>query len=96
MSDKLKRLADRRERLLRDSALQREQLTSAVNGLRAPLALADLGFALIGFFKKHPILLASGSALMLKVLRPSRLGKWFSRGLFAWQMVRKLHSKFLT
>jgi len=50
---------------------------------------------LIGFFKKHPVLLASSSALMFKVLRPSRLGKWLSRGLFAWQMVRKLHSKFL-
>ncbi|HPH07857.1 MAG TPA: YqjK-like family protein [Methylotenera sp.] len=95
MNKKLKALADRRERLLRDSDLQREQLAGAVNGLRAPLALVDQGVALVGFFKKHPVLLASSSALMFKVLRPSRLGKWLSRGLFAWQMVRKLHSKFL-
>ena len=55
MNKKLKVLADRRERLLRDSDLQREQLSGAVNGLRAPLALVDQGVALVGFFKKFQI-----------------------------------------
>lgn len=95
MNEKLKLLAARREQLLRDSDLQREQLSIAVNGLRSPLALVEQGVSLILFFKRHPLLVASSSALMLKVIRPSRLGKWFSRGVFAWQMVRKLHSKFL-
>ncbi|MGB2833307.1 MAG: YqjK-like family protein [Methylotenera sp.] len=95
MSEKLQKLGQRRERLVQEAEEQRRQLLQAVGALRAPMALADQGIAAISFMKKHPIWLAGGSALFLKIVRPSRIGKWFSRGLFAWQMVRKLRTKFL-
>jgi YqjK-like protein len=95
MNKKLQLLAHRRERLVLEAAKQRVQLAQAVDVWRAPLALADQGFAVIGFIKQHPILMAASTALLVKLLRKRFIGKWFSRGLFAWQLVRKLQSRFL-
>jgi hypothetical protein len=102
MNKKLLILAQQRERLVLEAARQRVQLAQAVDVWRAPLALADQGLAAIRYIRKHPILMAGGSALLVKLLRKffgksfgkSFVGKWFSRGLFALQLVRKVHSKF--
>jgi hypothetical protein len=95
MSNKLLELAQRRERLIQEAADQRVQLTQAVDVWREPMALIDKGVAALSFIKKHPVWMASGSAILLKVLRPSRVGKWVSRGWIAWQLMRKLQTKFL-
>lgn len=99
MNEKLqnpqKTLAQRREQLIAQSAQQREQLAHIAQQWRAPLSLADKGLALIGLIKQHPILAAGSSVLLLKLLRQKRIGKWIGRGFAAWQIIRKLHSKFL-
>jgi YqjK-like protein len=90
MNKKLLKLAKRREYLVAKAENQRMQLAQAVDVWRVPLALADQGLAALGFIKKHPILAAGGSAVLVRLLRKSFIGKWFSRGLFALQIVRKL------
>lgn len=99
MNKKLLKLAQRRERLVSETEKQRNQLAQAVDGLRAPLAMADKGLAAISYIKKHPVWMVGGgvigSSILMKVLQPGRLGKWFGRGLFAWQMIRKLQNKRL-
>jgi len=94
MNEKLQKLAQRREKLILESDKQRKQLGQAVEAWRAPLALADKGLAAMATIKKHPLWLAGGSAVLLKLIRPSRIGKWLSRGLVTWQVLRKLQSKF--
>jgi sorbitol-specific phosphotransferase system component IIBC len=94
MNKKLLKLTQRRERLILQAAEQRAQLAQAVDAWRAPLALADQGLVLISFIKQHPILMAGGGAVLMKLLRKSFIGKWFGRGLMAWQLVRKLQSGF--
>lgn len=95
MNKKLLKLAQRRERLVSEAEAQRMQLVQTVDILRPALAMADKGLAAIRYIKAHPLLMAGGGAVLMKVLRPSRIGKWFGRGLFAWQMIRKLQNKFL-
>jgi hypothetical protein len=95
MNEKLLSLARRRESLVLEAEKQRMQLVQVVDIWRAPLALADKGLAAISYIKKHPVWMVGGGALLMKVIRPSRIGKWFSRGLFAWQIMRKLQTKFL-
>jgi YqjK-like protein len=90
MNKKLLKLAKRREYLVAKAENQRMQLAQAVDVWRAPLAFADQGLAALGFIKKHPILAAGGSAVLVRLLRKSFIGKWFSRGLFALQIVSKL------
>jgi YqjK-like protein len=94
MNKKLLKLAKRREYLVAKAENQRMQLAQAVDVWRVPLALADQGLAALSFIKKHPILVAGGSAVLVRLLRKSFIGKWFSRGLFALQIVRKLKNRF--
>ena len=89
------KLAQRRERLILDAAKQRVQIAQAIEVWRAPLALTDQGLVAIGLFKKHPILMAVSSAVLVRMVRKSFIGKWFGRGMMAWQLVRKLQSRFL-
>ena len=95
MNKKLKILAQRRERLVLKAALQRGQLAQAVDAWRAPLALADQGLAAISFIKQHPILLVGSTAVLVRLVRKSFIGRWFGRGMMAWQLVRKVQSRFL-
>ena len=95
MNKKLLKLAQRRERLVSEAAEQRVQLAQAVEAWSTPLALLDQGLAAIRFIKKHPILMAGSAAVLVRLVRKSFIGKWFGRGMMAWQLVRKLQSKFL-
>ncbi len=95
MNEKLLKLAQRRERLVLEAAKQRVQLAQAIAVWREPLALAEQGLAIISFIKKHPILMAASTALLVRMVRKSFIGKWLGRGMMAWQLVRKLQSKFL-
>ena len=95
MNEKLLKLAQRREHLVLEAAKQRLQLAQAVEVWREPLALAEQGLAAISFIKKHPILMAASTALLVRLVRKSFMGKWLGRGMMAWRLVRKLQSKFL-
>lgn len=93
MNEKLLKLARRREHLVLEAAKQRLQLAQAVEVWREPLALADQGLAAISYIKKHPILIAASSAVLVRLLRKSFIGKWLGRGMMAWQFVRKLQDR---
>ncbi len=89
MSRTLIRLAERRNQLVARAAAQRMVLTHNLENLRAPLALADQGLAVLRYVWRHPLLLA-GSALLLAIWRPRFTGKWLSRGWMVWQIGRRL------
>ncbi len=95
MNQQLQNLAQRRQQLIEQSAQQRQQLGHIAQEWRTPLGLADKGLALIEIIKKYPIWIAGSSTLLFKLLRRKRVGKWLSRGFTAWQVARKLYSKFL-
>ena len=95
MNEKLLKLAQRREHLVLEAAKQRVQLAQAVEVWRAPLALAEQGLAAISFIKKHPIFMAASTAVLVRLVKKSFMGKWLGRGMMAWQLVRKLQSRFL-
>ena len=95
MNEKLLKLARRRENLVLEAAKQRVQLAQAVEVWREPLALAEQGLAAISFIKKHPILMAASTAVLVRLVRKSFMGKWLGRGIMAWRLVRKLQSRFL-
>ena len=95
MNENLLKLARRREHLVLEAAKQRVQLAQAVEVWREPLALAEQGLAAISFIKKHPILIAASTAVLVRLVRKSFMGKWLGRGMMAWQLVRKLQSRFL-
>jgi hypothetical protein len=91
MNPELRHLAERRRRLVARSATQRSALARDLEALRAPLALADQGLAVLQYIRRHPALIA-GAALLLAVLRPRLTGRWLRRGLMLWQVGRTLRS----
>ena len=93
MNEDLLKLARRREYLVSEAAKQRVHLAQAVEAWREPLALAEQGLAAISYIKKHPILIAASSAVLVRLLRKSFIGKWLGRGMMAWQFVRKLQDR---
>ena len=86
MNHKLQKLADRRQYLIDQAALQRMSLARNVHSWRKPLAIADKGLSMWHFIKQHPILIASDSAALLSLARPNGIGKWFRRSLLAWHI----------
>jgi len=91
MNPELRHLAERRRRLVARSATQRSALARDLEALRAPLALADQGLAVLQYVRRHPALIA-GAALLLAVLRPRLTGRWLRRGWVIWQVGRTLRS----
>lgn len=89
MKHKLLQLAQRRERLVAQSAAQRTALALSIEPWRIPLALADQGLAALRFIKSHPAAVVGGG-IMLATLRPGFVGKWLRRGWLAWQVAHKL------
>lgn len=96
MNRKLHILAQRRERLILEAAQQRMQLAQAVDTWRGPLALVDQGLVAMNFIRSHPFYVAGISAVFVRLFRKSFIGKWFSRGKIALQLLQKLQSNFLT
>jgi len=86
MNDKLTQLAERRERLVAQAAVQRTALAKNIEPWRAPLALADQGLAVLRAIKRHPTWILGGVALFV-ALRPGRAWIWLRRGWVAWRMV---------
>ncbi|MBC2731458.1 YqjK-like family protein [Thiobacillus sp.] len=89
MNRTLTRLAERRERLVAQSAEQRTALAKSAASWRAPLALADRGVEALRAIKRHPAWVL-GAVLMLATLRPRRAGRWTRFAWVGWQVGRKL------
>ncbi len=89
MSNKLIRLAERRERLDTQAAAQRLRLAQNIELWRTPLALADRGIAALRYTKSHRDWVVGG-VVMLAALRPGRVRKWLTRGWVMWQMMYTL------
>jgi len=66
MNEKLFELAQRRSELLARIAKQREQLADVAAEWDAPLAIADHGVAAVFFLRRHPLLVAGVTAVILK------------------------------
>lgn len=93
MNGKLLKLAKRRERLVAEAEAQRLALAQNIEVWRKPLAIADQGLVALRYVKSHPILMAGSSVALLSIWRPGNIGKWFRRGLVAWQFLRKFSNK---
>jgi YqjK-like protein len=89
MNSTLTRLAERRERLVAQSAAQRAALAKNAATWRAPLALADRGVEALRAIKRHPAWVL-GAVLMFATLRPRRAGRWTRFAWVGWQIGRKL------
>lgn len=89
MSNSSNRLAERREELVAQAAVQRQALAQTVVPWRAPLALADRGLEALRTVRRHPLLLL-GTALVFARLRPGRAGKWPRYLWVGWQVGRRI------
>ncbi|MDE2598221.1 MAG: YqjK-like family protein [Rhodocyclaceae bacterium] len=80
-------LALRKQRLLVQSAHQREQMALYAGGMRPLLATADKAVAGALWVKQHPAVLAVSSAALF-ILRPRFLVRLAMRGYSAWRLVQ--------
>ena len=92
MNKKLLRLAERRERLVAQTAAQRVAVAENIEPWRMPLALADQGLSVLRYIGRHPEWIA-GIVVLIVALRPGRAGKWLGRGWMTWQVVHKLRGR---
>jgi len=92
MNKKLLRLAERRERLVAQTAAQRVTLAENIEPWRMPLALADQGLSVLRYIRLHPEWIA-GVVALIAALRPGRVGKWLGRGWVTWQVMHKLRGR---
>lgn len=92
MKHKLPRLAERREFLVKQAAMQRIALAQGIEPWRTPLAVADQGLAALRFVGQHPAWVIAGSVLLVWWW-PGLGGKWLRRGWLAWQIVHKLRGR---
>lgn len=85
-------LAERRARLILLAAAQRRRLAADIEPWRKPLSIADRGLAAARFIGQHPAWIV-GTAVAPMALRTGGVGRWFRRGLAAWQIVRGLRAR---
>jgi len=82
-------LAERRQHLLAQVALQRIALAQGIEPWRMPLAVADQGLNALRYVRRHPVLLVGGLGL-LAALWPGRTWTWLRRGWGAWWVMHRL------
>ncbi|NOT14636.1 MAG: hypothetical protein HOP21_03455 [Methylotenera sp.] len=93
MAEKLALLAERRHNLIAKAEAQRNALSQATASLQTPFAIADRGFRVVRYLKKHPILTLAATTL-IGFMRPSRLSKWLKTSLSVFQLVRNTSGWF--
>lgn len=92
MGNSLNRLALKRERLVAQAAAQRHALSQDIAPWHKPLARVDQGIVVLGYIRRHPILMI-GSMLLLVKTRPHHMGKWLKRGWLAWQVMQNFNRR---
>lgn len=75
MNPKLMHLAQRRQRLVEQAAMQRVALARNIDPFRKPLARVDQGLKIVQYVKQHPTL-AIASSVIFALLRRTRAGKF--------------------
>ena len=95
MKNKLLRLSQQREKLVFTSQKQREALREVVDTWRKPLNTADKGLVMVRRACRNPIWIIGSGVILLTLLRPSHIGKWFRRGLFGRHLARNIYKKFI-
>ena len=90
MNKKLLALKEKRERLILEAENQRVELTELVEVWRPTLSLTDQVIRVVKLAKEHPVITLGVGAVLLKLLRPRHISKWFGRGWLIWQAFRKL------
>jgi hypothetical protein len=90
MSKKLLALKEKRERLIIEAENQRAELTKFIDVWRPTFSFTDQVISLVKLAKEHPQITLGFGAILLKMLRPRRISKWFGRGWLVWQAFRKL------
>jgi|GEM_PF-497231 len=88
MNAKLIELGERRATLVSQAAVQREELSQTLAHWRAPISLADQGWAVLRYLGKNPLLLG-GAVAFLVALRPWRMAKWLPPGWLLWRIAHK-------
>jgi len=84
-------IARRKERLTARAEAERGAIAASVEGLRAPIAVADRALAVARFFREHPLLLAAAIAVVTALRRRNPIGL-VGRGLAVWRAWRLLAS----
>jgi hypothetical protein len=74
MNDQIFTVMQHRSKLLARIAMQRGQMAEIEAHLRAPLAVADRGMAVVRYFRFHPLLVAGLMAIILIRPRSSAAG----------------------
>ncbi len=93
MNPPLQKLAQKRQYLIEQAALQRMLLAQNTESLRKPLAMADKGLNVLSYIKHHPLVVAGGGATLLSIANPNGIIKWLRRGWFTWQLTKKIINK---
>lgn len=89
MNKTLIRLAERRAFLIGESERQRDALSQESIPWRIMLARADEGIAVVRYVKSHPVRLIGAGSILLAVVGPGRILRWFGRGVVAWRMASR-------
>lgn len=92
MNKKAILLAERRELLIAQVAVQRAGLTHAFKQWRAPLALLEYGVVTWARIRRHPLLLASVAFIMM-TRRSHGMNHWLKRTWSVWQLWRAVRKK---
>ncbi len=83
---------ERRLQLVAQITAQRALLALEMEPMRAHLALADKGVAVVRYIRQHPVI-TLGGGLFLALMRTRGAGKWLQRGWLFWQMGRRLRKR---
>jgi len=92
MNAQLTAINRRRAALVAQAAAQRSELGRWVRPWQKPLALADRGIALARRVRAHPLALAIG-VLVLVRLGLGRWSVWAGRFWTGWQIYQSLHDR---
>jgi hypothetical protein len=84
MNARLAEVTRRRAALVAQAAAQRREIGCIMQQWQMPLALAEHGIALARTLYTHPLAIAVGIALLVR-MRCSRLSTWIERVWIAWQ-----------
>lgn len=92
MSPRLTAISRRRAALVARAASQRDEVGRLVDCWHTPLTFADKGIVLVRSLRAHPIALAVGVALLMRV-PGGRLGLWVERLWAGWLVFRSLREQ---
>ena len=87
----IEQITRHRAELVSRAARQRDDIASAFDTLRTPLAVADKGVAAVAYVKSHPGI-AVAAVVAAAVISPRRTLRWAQRALIVWRGARWLRS----